>query len=88
MGWIQKAKCDGPGCGVEKKEGNHWLEAMFRTPDGQGTPYLEIQVWARGDSRPVEDAARQGLECFCGHPCLLRLIGELLGEAETVEAKS
>jgi hypothetical protein len=78
MPWIQKAVCDGPGCKVERKEGNHWFEATFvgRTDPNR----IEVVIYHMAEHGSL-DADRK---CFCGAPCLLRKIESFLDGSGSV----
>jgi len=74
MAWIQRAVCD--KCRAEKKEANHWFEALLV---GKTDPNrLEITVVPMGIGRILPSADGLLWQCFCGAPCLLKQISEVL----------
>jgi hypothetical protein len=79
MTWKLQPQCDGPGCGVVKKEGNQWFEATL-TQYNSDPACLDIKIFRMDPAKPTYNH-----ECFCGTPCLLRRIDDKLAKLPGVK---
>lgn len=65
--------CDGPGCGKQKKDANHWWQIGV----SKGS-FMLIVVEA---GSPTGDSDSFAAYDFCGQTCALKFISEHMGKA-------
>ena len=68
--------CDGPGCGKQKQEANHWWVVGLTEGRSMGDgPVILIAPLGNGTWDE-----RFRLYDFCGHECALKFISEQMGK--------
>lgn len=67
--------CDGPGCGKQKQEANHWWTVVM-LEDSELDGLLILHPGTLSES---EDE-HAGMYDFCGQDCALRFVSEQMGK--------
>ena len=75
--------CDGPGCGKQKQEANHWFVIAWQAPQ-HSAGRLKLYVYdydAKTDDTFNEYICGWSWFDFCGTSCALKFISEQMGKA-------